>query len=362
MNKLSIGERTELVKYYYIRDQSPTLAVRSFMSSRKNALSPTIDTVRNLIQKFERTGSVSDEVEGRKNKEKNVRTPDLIEKAIEIHEANPQLSVRELARELDVSASTAFRIRRHDLGHFAYKISTFQALNPNDTERRLGFAKEICSLVDEKKFDPQKIIFTDEAHFHLDGYVDKQNYRIWGTEKPSIRTKPLHPRKLTVWAGIFSKGILGPIFLKENETIDGRVYSRILHSAIEEASKKRLTGSHFRQQDGAPPHRTGENLDLIHSHFKKRAIAKGYRERFSAGYEWPPFSPDLPVVDFYLWGFIKDSVYKERPGNLEELRERISDTMHAIPSQTLQRAISAFEKRLRLVIESGGEHFEDMLH
>ena len=30
----------------------------------------------------------------------------------------------------------------------------------------------------------KKIIFSDEAHFDLSGYVNKQNCRIWGTENP----------------------------------------------------------------------------------------------------------------------------------------------------------------------------------
>ena len=30
----------------------------------------------------------------------------------------------------------------------------------------------------------KKIIFSDEAHFDLGGYVNKQNCRIWGTENP----------------------------------------------------------------------------------------------------------------------------------------------------------------------------------
>ena len=30
----------------------------------------------------------------------------------------------------------------------------------------------------------KKIIFSDEAHFDLGGYVNKQNARIWGTENP----------------------------------------------------------------------------------------------------------------------------------------------------------------------------------
>jgi len=39
----------------------------------------------------------------------------------------------------------------------------------------------------------KKIIFSDEAHFQLDGYVNTQNCRIWGAENPwVIHEKPLH--------------------------------------------------------------------------------------------------------------------------------------------------------------------------
>ena len=31
----------------------------------------------------------------------------------------------------------------------------------------------------------KKFFFSDEAHFDLDGYVNKQNYRIWGTQNPN---------------------------------------------------------------------------------------------------------------------------------------------------------------------------------
>ena len=34
----------------------------------------------------------------------------------------------------------------------------------------------------------KKIIFSDEAHFDLGGYVNKQNCRIWGTENPHTHT------------------------------------------------------------------------------------------------------------------------------------------------------------------------------
>ncbi|GFV65041.1 hypothetical protein TNCV_4670721 [Trichonephila clavipes] len=40
----------------------------------------------------------------------------------------------------------------------------------------------------------------DEAHFWLNGYVNKQNCRIWSEANPQVYVEtPLHPEKLTVW-------------------------------------------------------------------------------------------------------------------------------------------------------------------
>ena len=63
----------------------------------------------------------------------------------------------------------------------------------------------------------RKIIMSNEAHFHLGGYVNKQNSRIWGSENPTmIIEKPLYPQRVTAWRGFWAGGIIGPYFF-ENE-------------------------------------------------------------------------------------------------------------------------------------------------
>ena len=63
----------------------------------------------------------------------------------------------------------------------------------------------------------KKIIFSDEAHFELSGYINKQNYHIWGTENPHAYIEKLtHPKRVSVWWGFWSTGIIGPFFY-ENE-------------------------------------------------------------------------------------------------------------------------------------------------
>ena len=71
----------------------------------------------------------------------------------------------------------------------------------------------------------KKIIFSDEAHFDLGGYVNKQNWSIWRTQNPhAYIEKPTHPKRVTVWCGFCSRGIIGPFYFEneqgEAETID----------------------------------------------------------------------------------------------------------------------------------------------
>ncbi|GFX78277.1 hypothetical protein TNCV_5136241 [Trichonephila clavipes] len=49
----------------------------------------------------------------------------------------------------------------------------------------------------------------DEAHFWLNGYVNKQNCRIWSEANPQVYVEtPLHPEKLTIWCALWAGGIL----------------------------------------------------------------------------------------------------------------------------------------------------------
>ncbi|GFV08233.1 hypothetical protein TNCV_326671 [Trichonephila clavipes] len=53
------------------------------------------------------------------------------------------------------------------------------------------------------------ILFSDEAHFWLNGYVNKQSCRIWSEANPQVYVEtPLHPEKLTVWCTLWAGGIL----------------------------------------------------------------------------------------------------------------------------------------------------------
>ena len=87
------------------------------------------------------------------------------------------------------------------------------------------------------RFWQKKIIFLDEAYVDLGAYVNKQNGRICGTENPhAYIEKPKHPKRITVWYGFWSRGIIGP-FLLENEqgvavTVNGDRYRAMLNEFL----------------------------------------------------------------------------------------------------------------------------------
>ena len=78
----------------------------------------------------------------------------------------------------------------------------------------------------------QKIILSDEAHFDLGGYVNKQNCHIWGTENPhAYLEKPTHRKRVSVWCGFWSRGVIGSFFF-ENEQCSTNFYSQKLNRRI----------------------------------------------------------------------------------------------------------------------------------
>ncbi|GFW70613.1 DDB1- and CUL4-associated factor 13 [Trichonephila clavipes] len=98
------------------------------------------------------------------------------------------------------------RIFSWQSGRSSYQVIYSQfglAIHQNDHQARRRFVKwaqnEIAVVPDFHK----RILFSDEAHFWLNGYVNKQNYRIWSEANPQVYVEtPLHPEKLTVWCAL----------------------------------------------------------------------------------------------------------------------------------------------------------------
>ncbi|GFY02984.1 hypothetical protein TNCV_979891 [Trichonephila clavipes] len=83
------------------------------------------------------------------------------------------------------------------------------AIHQNDHQARRRFVEWVQNEIAVVPDFHKRILFRDEAHFWLNGYVNKQNCRIWSEAKPQMYVEtPLHPEKLTVWCALWAGGIL----------------------------------------------------------------------------------------------------------------------------------------------------------
>ena len=90
---------------------------------------------------------------------------------------SPRLSVRRLSAAIGLSDRSVWRILYKDLNFHPRKIAIFQEFSDRDmANRRISSEQLLETLCDDGVINT--FLITDEAHFHLSGYVNKQNY-VW---------------------------------------------------------------------------------------------------------------------------------------------------------------------------------------
>ncbi|GFY27969.1 transposase [Trichonephila clavipes] len=235
------------------------------------------------------------------------------------------------------------------------------AIHQNDYQARRRFVEwaqnEIAVVPDFHK----RILFSDEAHLWLNGYVNKQNCRIWSEANPQVYVEtPLHPEKLTVWCALWAGGINGPYFFKNDEghnvTVNGDRYrAMITNFFIPELNNHDVQELWF-QQDGATCHTARATIDLLKDTFGDRLIS-----RFGP-VNWPPRSCDLTPLDYFLWGYVKSLVYTDKPQTLNHLEDNIRRVIIAdIRPQMLEKVIENWTSRLDYIRASRGSHMPEII-
>ena len=67
-----------------------------------------------------------------------------------------------------------------------YKIQLTQQLKPGEHSQRRRYLQWVLEQEAVDGNFSNKIFFSDDAHFTIDGYVNKQNCCIWGSENPQV--------------------------------------------------------------------------------------------------------------------------------------------------------------------------------
>ncbi|KAJ4429541.1 hypothetical protein ANN_21710 [Periplaneta americana] len=109
--------------------------------------------------------------------------------------------------------------------------------------------------------------------------------------------------------------------------------------------------------DGAPAHFSRTARRYLDRRFPDRWIGGG------GPIAWPPRSPDLNPLDFYLWGHLKSLVYSSPVPDLDSLRNRIvacTEDIRNTPG-VWDHVRRSMRHRCEVCIQAGGRHFEHLL-
>ncbi len=94
------------------------------------------------------------------------------------------------------------------------------------------------------------------------------------------------------------------------------VYQNIIHQFIASLTVEERWC--YFQQEGARSHTAYTTMEFLQEFFDDGLIS------------WPARSPDLTPLDFFLWGYVKDNVFKHNPATIAELKTLITEAVAEI--------------------------------
>ena len=207
-----------LLKHFFKNNESVTATQRAFclhFKLKRHDPQPTRNTILLWVANFRISGStLKRKSPGRT---RSARTPANIDAVNASIHRSPKRSARKHAISLGLSKGSLNRILHKDLKMHQYKMVLVQELSERYFENR----RLLCMQMQQHFPRAAFVIFSDEAHFHLCGSVNMQNFRYWSEINPcELQERPLHSPHVTVWCALSEFGIWGPYsFENDNGTV-----------------------------------------------------------------------------------------------------------------------------------------------
>jgi hypothetical protein len=77
----------------------------------------------------------------------------------------------------------------------------------------------------------ENIVWSDEAIFHVDGFVNRHSYHYWAAQDPNMTVEKMQNLpKVIVWCGMTTTSVIGPYFLRV--TMNSERYLQLLQDHV----------------------------------------------------------------------------------------------------------------------------------
>lgn len=291
---------------------------------------------------------------------KNVNKPITEDEIHEINvlayfSADPRSSVRSASVDLGISYPSISRIMAKHKWH-DFSFVPVQHLRDEDYALRLNFCEWLLVKTQEDPAFLQNIIWSDESKFSKEGVTNRRNWHFWALENPhAIRPRNYQVNfSFNVFAMMVNNRIHYHIY---NENLTANLFLSIIRNVILPFLETLPGENYWFQLDGAPAHSTHDVYMSLTNVFEDRWIGP------RGPWRWPPRSPDLTPLDFYLWGRVKNKVYFTPVASREDLELRVRRAFDEMDAVEIREATTnGVHRRIQLCIEKNGGHIEQNLY
>jgi predicted transcriptional regulator len=320
MNNINFTQN-EMVNMIFILGEcqrNVALAVRVYHERYPNLRQPQSSTLKKLLDRFILTGSVAYPKKVFRPAHTIITNDEAQFNVIATVIENQQVSQRQIACSLEISQSSVQRVLKKHRFH-GYHMTLNQELHGRDFENRTSFCNFIREQLQQDVNYASRILFSDEATFKNNGMVNKHNAHFYATENPHWVRHVDNQRlwSVNVWGGVVGDYVIGPHFFDNH--LNGHNYLQFLQNELPlllEDVNLALRNNIIFQHDGAPAHTARIVTDYLNQNLNIWIGRNGV-------IEWPARSPDLTAMDFFMWGYIKEIVYKDVPTTPEDMKDRI---------------------------------------
>ncbi|GFY09750.1 DUF4817 domain-containing protein [Trichonephila clavipes] len=355
MYRFTNSELADIHFIYDLADGNGRAAVRLYRERYPTRRQPNHQTFARVHQNLVERGSFRAAIEGT-GRRRLARTPIFEEGVLHAVNQTPGTSVRALAASTGRSPTTIHRVLQGAALH-PFHVQRVQSLQPDDPPRRATFAQWFLNQIAADMHFASSVLFCDEATFSREGVF---NTHMWALNNPhSTRPRAMQQRfTVNVWAGIMGDSLLGPYILPPR--LDSHKYLVFLQEVLPELLTDVPAPIRRRmcfQQDGAPSHYARHVREHLDRTFPNIWIECG------GPVAWPPGSPDLSPLDFFLWGAMKGLVYDTPVVSEMDLVARISIAAARIREMpgVFEDVRQSMSRRCRACIHANGRNFEHFL-
>jgi transposase len=186
-----------------------------------------------------------------------------------------------------------------------------------------------------------KILFSDEKKFNLDGPDGFQSYWHDLRKNSEIRfSRNFGGGSVMIWGAFSCAGTLPLAWI--TSTMKSQDYVDMLETSLVEHAEHLMGPEFIFQHDNAAVHTS-------------KLTKNWFIEKDIEVFEWPSISPDMNPIE-NLWGIVASKVYGHGRQfvTVESLKKAIQEAWMKIKSETIQKLISSMPRRLLSIIESKG--------